>query len=431
MQPPLIDLKARAITYYLHYHLPRLKESTGFSNGVLDDLLPIWMSRAECQMIDLAVSSLALAIFSRAQHHPPAAVEASKKYQQLLQIAQVTIFSLDEGNVGTCLLAIFFMSRYEDTVYIPAHLDPQILFIMTPQSFSHHDGALAILKTWKNQLSDSHPATDVIKHTRRGMIRSALIRNTALPKWIHEGAAFGEGGLELEYDCIIVRIVSVRQRLSALLEEITGTQRTSNELTSTTEELDKEARYIDEALQDWTAQFPGSWCSQRHTLPDPRPCSTRDFIPQTVHSYSSPAYAAVWNIYYATRMLINSTRLRLLKVKRSDLDDLSHEQRAECLSTINTMANDLACSIPFCLQRFKVTSSPDSAAEEKTITMNTNEDILPSLASLTVWPLTIASSIEGVGVEQRSRFRSQLAHLGRIIGASILECAETDQWLEL
>ena len=431
MQPPLVDLKTRAITYYLHYHLQRFHESTGFSRGVLDDLLPIWRSRAECQMIDLAVSSLALAVFSRAQKYPPTAVEASEKYQQLLRIAQITILSLDEGNVATCLLAIFCMSRYEDTVYYPTRLDSQISSVIKPQSFSHHDGALVILKIWKSQLSDSQPAMDVIKHTRRGIIRSALIRNIALPKWIEEGAAFGESGMELAYDRIIVRTVSVRQRLSALLEETTGTKRTSSEHTSTTRELDQEARYIDDALQDWRAQFPGSWCFQRHTLPEHRPCSTRDFSPQTVHSYSNPAYAAVWNIYYATSMLINSTHLKILNLNRSDSDHPCHKQRAKCLSTINTMACNLASSIPFCLQQFTVTSSPDSSTDEKPITLNTKEDILPSLANLTVWPLTIASSIEGVDFMQRSRFRSQLAHLGRTIGAGVLEYAETEPWLEL
>jgi hypothetical protein len=42
--------------------------------------------------------------------------------------------------------------------------------------------------------------------------------------------------------------------------------------------------------------------------------------------------------------------------------------------------------------------------------------------------LTLASSVRGVGAKQRLWFRSELAHLGRIVGYRIIECAETDLW---
>ena len=428
---PLVDLKAQAIVYYLHYHLQTLQDTPNISKGISDDLLPIWMSRAECPILDLAVSSMALAVFSQTQQHPPAAIEASMKYSRLLQIVQVTILSLDEGNIDACLLAIFFMSRYEDAVHRPSRPNLETPFATRLRSFSHHDGALAIVKIWKDRLGHSQPATDVIKHTRRGMIRSALLRNLALPGWMLEGASFGEHGLELEYDCIIVRIANVRQRLSTLLNGRTGPQRTSHELTSTAEELNKEARDIDKALQDWTAHFPSTWYYQRHTLSNLHPWPTRDFYSRIVYSYSSPTYAAVWNQYYATRMLINSTRLTVLILSRPNSDVFAYEQRLECLAQMKIMANDLASSVPFCLQRFKITENPDSSSHQDFITLNTNEDIKPYMASLAIWPLTIASSLRHVEVKQKLWFRSELARLGRIVGVGVLECAETDQWLEL
>ncbi|KAK3170870.1 hypothetical protein OEA41_002954 [Lepraria neglecta] len=256
------------------------------------------------------------------------------------------------------------------------------------------------------------------------MIKSALFRNLALPEWMLEGTSFGEHGLELEYDCIVVRIASVRQRLSTLLKEKTGSQRTSQELTSTAEEPNKEARDIDKALQDWTAHFPSTWCYQRHTLSNPHPWLTRDFYSPIVYSYSSPAYAAVWNQYYATRMLINSTRLRVLKLSRPDSDDFAYEQRLECLSHMKIMTDDLASSLPFCLRRFKVTDSPNSSSHQNLITLDTNEDIKPCM-------VTIASSLRDVDVKQKLWFGSELAHLGRMVGIRVLECAETDQWLVL
>ena len=430
LQRPLVDLKTQAIRYYLHYHLQTLKDVQNISKGTSAGFMAIWMSKAECLILDLAVSSIALAVFSRTQQHPLAAREASMAYHRLLQLAQVTIPSLHDGNIDVCLLAIFFMSRYEDVVHHPSHLNAKAPFTTTLQSFSHHDGALAILKIWKDHLSHSQPATDVIKHTRRGLIKSALMRNLALSEWMLEGTFFGEHGLELEYDSIVVQIASIRQRLVTFLRK-TGLQRTSNELTSTAEELNKEARDIDKALQDWTGHFPSSWCRKRHTLSSPPPWPTRDFYSPIVYSYLSPAYAAVWNQYYATRMLINSTRLRVLELSHLNLDDFAHEQRLECLSHMKIMANDLAFSLPFCLQRFKVSDSPNTSSHPNLIALNTNEDIKPYVASLSVWPLTIASSLREVDVKRKLWFRSKLARLGRIVGAGVLECAENDQWLQL
>jgi hypothetical protein len=246
-----------------------------------------------------------------------------------------------------------------------------------------------------------------------------------------EGASFGEHGLELEYDCIVVQIASVRQRLITLLKKKTGLQHISRELTSTAGELHKEARHIDKALQDWTSHFPSTWCHQRHTLLSPRSWPTRDFYFPIVYSYLSPAYTAVWNQYFATRMLINSTLLRILELNSPNLDDFAHEQRLECLSRMKIMTNDLASSLPFCLQRFKVADSPNSSSHQDLITLNTNGNIKPYVASLTVWPLIIASSIREVDVEQKLWFSATLARLSRMIGVGVLECAENDQWLQL
>ena len=430
-QRPYDDLRTQAITYYLHYHLQTLTDAPNISKSVSDVFLPIWMSRVECPILDLAVSSLALAVFSRTQQHPPAAMEASLKYHRLLQVAQSTFISLSERNIDTCLLAIFFMSRYESAVHRANHLNPKASITSTILSFSHHDGALAALKFWRHHLSQIHPATDVIKHTRRGMIRSALMRNLALPKWIRDGSSFGEHGLELEYDSIIVRTTNIRQRLCMLLNKKTELQRTSSKLSSLAEELNKEAEDIDKALQDWTANFPCTWSHQRHILSSPHPWPTTHFYSPTVYSYSSPTYAAVWNQYYTTRMLINSTRWRVLQLELPTSADIVHRQRLDCLFHISAMAKDLASSVPCCLQRFTIADFPNSSSHPKSVMPSTNEDIKPYLAVPVIWPLTIASSLKEVDVELNLWFRSELTRLGRIVGAGIFDSAETDQWLEL
>lgn len=385
----------------------------------------------ESPIFDLAVSSMALAVFSRTQRYPPAATEASLKYHRLLRNMQVSITSLDGGSIDACLFAIFFMGRYEDAVHQPGHLNAENPLAMTVRSFSHHDGALAILKYWKHHLSQSQPATDVIKHTRRGLIRSALLRKLALPEWMQDGFAFGERGLELEYDRTFVRIFDVRHRLFTLLKGKDDPHNTPTELIDIAEELNEEIQDLDKALQEWTADFPSNWCYERHILPDPHPWPMRDFYSPIVYSYPSPAFAAVWNQYFATRMLINSTRLRILNLLHSTSTTFSHQQHLECLSQMQIMANDLASSVPFSLQRFKVTHSPRSPFSRKSITLNTKEDIKPYVAKLIIWPLSIVSSLEYVEAKQQSWFRSELARLGKISGYGVFDSAESDRWLEI
>lgn len=379
-------------------------------------------------MVDLALSSIALAVYSRTQQYPPAIIEASSKYYRLLRvtqerIGQLGILTLDERNIDACLLAVFLMGRYEGVTYRPSDLNSKDS-LMSLQSWSHHDGAMAILKFWNDNMSHN-TATFIIKQTRRGLIKSFLLRNLPLPDWMLNGSRFGEHDLDLDYDRIVVRIVNLHYESARI-------QRKNGLRIAKAEELNSEARELDKAVQDWAAQTPSTCSFQRHILTEPDPWPRTNFYSSIVYSYSRPGYAAVWSQYFATRMLINSIRLRILEPSRQNplVDSTYEQQRLGCITQLRGMADSLASTIPFCLERFKA-DNLHSPIRQASITINTEEEIKPYLASLAVWPLTIASSLEGIDVRQQLWFRSELARLGRITGDSVLECAETDQWVML
>lgn len=427
---PLLDLKSQAIMYYMHYQGRSLEDAQHYFKGVPDDSLPTRLTKMESPMLKLAFGSMALALFSQMKHHLQAGIQASTSYQRLLKVAQATIFSLDERNIDACLLAISFMTQYENVVHRHSHTDAGAPIVTTLPSFSHSDGAFAILKFWKENLSQKQHATNVIKLTRRSMIKSALLRSLPLPEWILNGGGFGEQGLQLEYDRLIIRIVNIRHRLQTITMQETG-----KHLIATVKELDEEAQNVDMALQNWKAHFPNSWSYQRHALPNPQSYPTKDFYNSQVYSYASPAHSAAPNQYHATRMLINSTRLRILDLIETELDDSTSQQRLHCLSNITKMGDDLASSVAFCLQRFKVvdspTSSPNSTSFQESITLTTKNEVMPYVACLVIWPLTIGSSLAYVDVKQRSWFKSELVRVGRKVGHTMFECADTDHWLEL
>lgn len=429
-KPLTYDLQSRALACYLNYHLHTRLFVPGVSKS-LSDYVPDWVSTTRCLVVDLSISSMALAVYSRTQGHQQAAIEAALKYQELIQAIQVIIPTLSERNIDACLLAIFFMSRYEDAMYNFRSPDSKKNFIASVKSFSHHDGAMAILKVWKKEMSDSQPATDTIKQTRRGLIRSNLLRGRKLPEWIMQGSNFGETGLELEYDRIVVRTTCLRHKVSTILQKISNKQAASREVIAAAAELDNEARNIDDSLQAWTINFPDNWVYQQHILKDRANLPRKHFFSSTVHGYSNPAYAAVWIRYFSLRMLINSARVKALQIYPAIPDNSTYVQQLVCHSNIKLMADDLASSIPFCLGKIKIVKQDNESVDQRLIALEVNQDVKPYLASLAVWPLGIASSLEVLKPEQKSWFRAELAHLGRIIGVGVFEGREHDQWFKL
>ncbi|KAL9081384.1 MAG: hypothetical protein Q9157_000103 [Trypethelium eluteriae] len=369
-------------------------------------------------MVDLALASVALFVFAQTQQCPLAAAEASARYCRLLRMARDQIPRVgdpvsDQRNFDSCLLAVFLMGRYEGARHRPG--DPR------SNAWSHHDGAMAILKVWNDNPS-RQTATAMVKQTRRGLMRSLLLRDLRLPDWMLDGDQFGEHGLELDYDRIIVRIINLRyaskdhpQRSSPLVVGINT--------------LNKEAQELDEALQSWATRLSITCSYHLRILTASDSWPSTHFYSSRVYIYSCLEIAAVWSQYFAARMLINSTRLRTLELTRlSFLNDFTYEQqRLECVTQLNAMADSLASTVPYCLERFKVDDST-SSIHQSPLLINTDERIKPYLASSVVWPLTVAVGLEGIDLRQQLWFKSELARMGEILGDGAVQFADKCSW---
>jgi hypothetical protein len=220
------------------------------------------------------------------------------------------------------------------------------------QCWSHYDGAMSILKVWNDNLSDKS-GTFIVKQIRRGLIKSSILRNLPLPDWMLDGSHFGEQDRELEYDKILVRVVNLHHASAKLQQEGDVLQILK------AEKLCNEARELEKALQAWLTNVPTCCSPQRHVLTKLDTSPRRHFYSSTVYTYIKPGFAAVWSQLFAVRMLINSTRLRVLKMScpKSAIDLTYDTERLECITQLEAMANCLASSIPFCLERIKVQAS--------------------------------------------------------------------------
>ncbi|KAL8809089.1 MAG: hypothetical protein Q9200_003725 [Gallowayella weberi] len=394
-------------------------------------------------MVDLALSTIALAVYSRAQRHPPAATEASSTYHKLLRLSQSRFARMgskpDAQAMDACLLAIFLMGRYEGIIHRPGGGrggEGKKKSLSSLPIWCHHNGAMAMLKMWHHN-GRPYAATFIMRETRKGLIRSSLLRNLPVPSWMRDGAGFGERDLALGYDRIFVRTVDLHYASMSLARQKKNNQ--YNPLLF--EKLNNELHALSTALQDWVSKFPATWSYRPHTLNDniiDNALYQKYFYSRTVYSYPNPGYTAVWNQYFAMGMLVSSIRLRMLNQPVTTTSIHNDEQQREEAHTaqLQTMANNLASSLPFCLERFKVDNNNhlELLPTHKTRTIidtntNGNDTIKPHLAVLAVWPLTIASSIkEGLDPQQQLWFRSQLATLGRATGEGVLESVETDEW---
>jgi hypothetical protein len=335
-------------------------------------------------------------------------------------MAQMAILSLNKGNIDKCLIAIFFMSRYEEVIHKPNN--QKTASTSTLQSYSHHDGSRAVLKLWKNRFSQSQPASDVVKHTRRGLIRSALLRKIGVPEWMRDGAEFGEHGLDLEYDSIVVRLANLRQRLTVLCKSEDAAEGTTYDF----ELLHDEAQDLDIAFQNWTTHFPSTWQNHGQTIPK-SPILPPGGYPIKLR-FSSSSFATIWSQYFAIRMLMISTRLEILegvKINPQYSEEYRSQERTERLLDMSIMAECLASSAPFCLQK-----DEGSDGWNRSVMTNAAVETMPYMASTVIWPLSIASKIADVDPTKKRWFRSELGRLGRLTGIGVLECADTDQRVE-
>lgn len=377
-------------------------------------------------MVDLALSSMALAVFSQTHRHKPTAIEASRRYQSLLGIVQAQVGQVgrcisNEADLDACLLAIFFMARYETVMFWPTeHFSPVALALM--QAWSHHDGAMAVLKTWF-QSSDRKPATFLVKHTRRGLIKCSLLRNLPLPDWLLDGSQFGEVGLELGYDRHIVRVVNLHYDMKSLLA------RTKLNITEA-EILNDEANRLLEQLDEWAAKFPQAWSFRQHDFPEFGAWPRKHFFSPTLYTFDKPAYGAAWALYFAARMLTSSISLRLLGLIHDDgsSSPLHRHQLLDSSQSFQQMIESLAATVPCCLGLFTASDHHNSADNQSMTLASTKRLVQPHLATLLVWCLTLACIIPVMDQGQQAWFRSELAELGRLTGTGILETAETGQW---
>lgn len=418
---PHFNLISGAKAYFLNYYMCGLTDSPAYS-ACMSECLVAWHSfKQKSTMADLAVSSVALAIYSQTQNNLLAAKLACKGYCRLLHVAQQQIIErgneLDEEGIDECLLTIILMALYETTMHQPHISDPDLT--LSQHSWSHHIGAMAVLRMWYESFGDNAPSL-IVRQARQGLIRSALLRLSKLPHWIQNGSRFHEQVLDLNFDFILCQVVNMRHSLRSLEGNEIGPQSEADRLVT-------EASNIDQACITWASQLPSVQLFREHDILeyDKTSFPERIVYSRILYSFERPAYAAAWLQYLAIHIIVVSTRLSLLKDRSSRSVNPGKEWEKQQLSLrLMVLTNYFSFTVPFSLGRFEIAGSDASSPVDKrrhTILFKEDHSIKPALALPAVLPLVIVSCIEGINQELQLWFQAQLMDLANALGDGALK----------
>jgi hypothetical protein len=428
--PPDIDIQQCALFYYLNHQLEKPYSIRG-SPGSVQENIPQWTLRTKHPIVTDGISSLALAVFSQAQQSQRAKEKAYEVYETVLQQAQANLESLVHHDMEAALLVIFLMSRFEDSMHNKELHD-------SFKSYSHHDGAVILLQIWQQrQIPEKQPAGEIIKHSRRGIIRSMFLRHRAVPIGLEDGAEFGEVGLELEYDRLLVSIASLRQRSRSLLQQTATSKTFSKDQSGWAEELISEAETLEAALANWSRRLPNSWMPRRVSLSAHihAKVNSQFFFSPEVVVYNDVSQAFTWLHYHATTLLLIRTRLRVLQgIYFRDKQSGQRQKRRvdQCTKSLQTAADSMISSLPFALGRIKtVTAGSLVNLNEGDIELAMDEGIKPYTVNLVFWPLSLAVGIDGLDPDQKQWLQSLMRVLCRVIGAGVCESIDDFDRIDL
>lgn len=292
----LIELEHRALRLYLRDFI---QPASTRQIGGLSECVRAWeRSSRRSYLVDLALVATALAVYGKVKVNRAASRAGMSHYSRLLTLIQrqIELCSVSsEHEFDELLLCLFLMGRFETIMHddLSEEMDSRI-------KFSHHDGVGLVLKLWTDECIDR--SSVIVKLTRRGQLRSCLLRGNHVPDHLHGGAFFGEQDDELTYDKLFVRLINAHSTLLKM-------ESTQDEPSNLTDHLNVEFEEIYQALQQWSDTLPAfkkhEW---RRSSTDSGPPSTE------LYSFSSPADGSVWAQFFAAMLLLTVDRFRALQL---------------------------------------------------------------------------------------------------------------------
>ncbi|KAJ9628701.1 hypothetical protein H2203_002603 [Taxawa tesnikishii (nom. ined.)] len=330
------------------------------------------------------------------------------------------------------------LSFYENSVMDrTSHIPGREIKDVAPQSFAHHDGAMAVLGLRRRSGRRSDHSLDLDKLVRRQLVRSLLLRSMPVPLWLRDGAAFGEPEFALELDRCMVRAGELRHQASRLLMSPTSLSVFEKaDETARLQNLLAEAQALDDSLERWTHSLPPEHRYSVHTVQGRNGVAADNrILDNIVHIYPTMGHAGMWNRYRALGISVKAIALQSFT-----LLDTSPTSPSTCLtqtvqSQIEQLASDFCASIPYVFGLVKATDHSDQTTNEPDNVVSSSVTTVPgsgleslkatvkpsTAAWLLCWPLAMAMMVEQIPARQKQYLRDRLRDVSEIVEDGVLE----------
>ncbi|KAF2168673.1 hypothetical protein M409DRAFT_53308 [Zasmidium cellare ATCC 36951] len=376
------DVVSEAIAYYVKYYLG----SADVPTSAMSDLRKAVLCTTQCiDVMEAALSAAALAVFERVRCQQRVAFQAATYYQRALQALQTALLHIGEDDVGACLLAIFFMARYEDSIFEQGQNSAQ----RPVWSQSHHTGVIAVLEHWINMHQAPQQPTFSVTYARRMLSKAALLGHIDLPNWLEDGSAFGETGSRLSLDDMLVRLIALRKSMENL-----QTKERSLANSQAAEVLEREAMSIDRALLGW------------------------EYVCMKPKEFDEAGAKAAEEVrWYGYRMMTCRLRMQAMELLAPNSRNGLATHITEVSRQPNALAEGLRSAISSyldrCLSRdYSKTTDGKNMCFTSTVRPYDSEEI--------VHPLMIALTTPYIDSRFVELFRTQLQHVGRSTGYGLV-----------
>lgn len=243
-----------------------------------------------------------------------------------------------------------------------------------------------------------------------------MYRATPLPKWLQDGAKFGEAGHDLELDRCLVKTTRVRSHVLTTLKSLKDIEPFKRylivpELLQNLREcLDLEASF-----RAWTLLGPADYGYEVVSvegLPYSGP-SEDLFYSSTAYICKIYRHAISWNRCRGARLVINGLInkvtgwVQIIAHPHEQVDALTGH--IESKQTILHLVDDICASVPFL-----------SGATESNFTSGQYSETTATQIYPLVWPLVFCSGALYVPEHQRVWIRAKLGLIGQITGSSLM-----------
>ncbi|KAL8658856.1 MAG: hypothetical protein Q9226_000747, partial [Calogaya cf. arnoldii] len=395
---PLVD---QVLAYYWHFWIERPDGWPEIAYSHLKYAVPHVCCAQPQSILGLSVFAVSHAAFARAGKSRAAMTRGFSYYSEALVKTNVELknINLNKALGNDVLLSVMLLSFYENSVTQKTSKQCSNVSQLMTGAFTHHDGAMAMLTQRRQSFHKATNSTELDKLVRRSLIRSALLRSSALPPWLQDGSNYGEHGVALGLDHCMVAASRLRNEIHRLVVDNSGVPPPCTE-----------AR----AGQLLAYRLPPEYLYRQHMVEQNQ--LNEKLFQQTIHIYATAGHAGVWNRYRALRLITNDSILKCTSISCavSESDQQSLKERA--LSRIAHLSDDVCASIPYFLGfvRIDAVAGYDTGISIE-IPKSLKDAVRASSASMLAWPLAMATFVDGIPQQHRLYLADRLRDVGEIV----------------